>query len=135
MPPSPRVVYGGIYGRVTKIWWTRVNGHRFALTIEKYGGLTMWLLWFLTEGQWVHEDFLEEEEEEVQYWFSSYGQVRKVARLLVGLCDKYMASEELDGQNRIALVVYDEIRGDEQDDYTVALAFHTLAQPNWSVEE
>ncbi len=111
-----------------------MHEQHFAITVENYGlGLTMWLLWYHMEGQWEHQDFLEECNEVVGHWFSMYGHIHKVARSVAGRGDVYMALEELE-ERGIARVVYKEILDEAADveEYRVILALQTPVQLNWS---
>jgi hypothetical protein len=90
-------------------------------------------LWYHTDGCWVHQDFLELEEEEVEYWFSLHGVVRKA---VVGNGDMYMTMEELEGGQHIVWIVYKELDNGmlENIEYQVVVMLQTPAWPNRSDE-
>ncbi len=82
---SPHVGYGGVYGRVTKIWWGRRQGQQFAISVEEGSTQsTYWVLWILMNGRWEHQEFREEPAGELEHWFSLYGEIRKVVRVADG---------------------------------------------------
>jgi len=63
-----------------RIWWTCYHRERFAVTNDvEEGGRIWWVLWYHWRGQWVYRAFEEQEEETMEVWSSSYGEIQGVA--------------------------------------------------------
>jgi len=118
------------------IWWCRVNGKCFAITIERGHNVTWWGLWYHREGQWVHTEFAEEDGGEVERWQPLYGTLSRVAMVVDGR-DVYMTRESVEDHSQLVWEIYIGTVGEtaDADEYHLLLELWTLVHPHWELNQ